>query len=94
MAVGSFKRCGEIGTISVKSHSQSLQPLDAMGSFIDEKPNGIPITKASACMNGVLGVATGVVFRPRHRCYAPLGPAAGGTASGIAVQQQDTQAGR
>jgi hypothetical protein len=43
MAVGSFKRCGEIGPISVKGHSQSLQPLDAMGSFIHEKPNGIPI---------------------------------------------------
>jgi hypothetical protein len=43
MAVGSFKRCGEIGPISVKGHSQSLQSLDAMGSFIHEKPNGIPI---------------------------------------------------
>jgi hypothetical protein len=89
MAVGRFKRCGEIGAISVKGHAQSLQPLDAMGSFIDEKPNGIPIAEASACMNGVLGVATGVVFRSRHRCYAPLGPAAGGTASCIAVQQQN-----
>jgi hypothetical protein len=88
MGVGSFKRCGEIGPISVKGHSQSLQPLDAMGSFIHEKSNGIPIAEASARVNGVLRVAAGVVFRPSDRSNAPLGPAAGGTTSGIAVQKQ------
>ena len=88
MAVGSLKRCGEIWAISVKGHPQSLQPLNAMGSFVHQKPNGIPIAQSSACMNGVLGVAAGVVFWSRHRSDAPLGPATGGTASGVAVQQQ------
>jgi hypothetical protein len=77
MAVGSLKRCGEIWAISVKGHSQSLQPFDAMGSFVHEKANGIPIAQSSASMNGVLSVAAGVVFRSRHRRNAPLGPAAG-----------------
>ena len=81
MAVGRFKRCGEIGSIAVKGHSQSLQPLDAMGCFIYEKTNGIPIAQASACMNGVLCMATGVVFWSRYSSNAPLGPAAGGTTS-------------
>ena len=88
MAVGSFKRCGEVGPISVKGHPQELQPLNAMGSFVHQKPNGIPIAQSSTRMNGVLGVATGVVFWSSHRRDAPLGPATGGTASGVAVQQQ------
>jgi hypothetical protein len=77
MAVGSLKRCGEIWAISVKGHPQSLQPFDAMGSFVNQKTNGIPIAQSSARMNGVFSVAAGVVFRSGYRRNTPLSPAAG-----------------
>jgi len=94
MAVGCLEGGGQLRAIAVEGHPQPQQSIHAVRGQGHQLAHGIAIAQSGTGADRVLGVAAGAVVAASDGCDPPLGPAAGGASSGVAVQQQNPQAWR
>ena len=92
VAVGRFEGGGEAAiTVAIEGHAHIQQALNAAGRFLHQQAHRIAVAETCPGLHGVLRMTSCTVTGTGHGSDAALGPAAGGIAACVAIEQQNVE---